>query len=75
MNRIPKLLACLNVLGLDKLDSFVVRKKIQNIVYLLQEFGLDLGYKFNWYLHGPCSADLTQTIVGLSELKEKNVSE
>jgi uncharacterized protein YwgA len=30
----------------------------QKTVYLLQKFGIDLSYKFDWYIYGPYSKDL-----------------
>jgi len=36
-----------------RLDDFPNRLKLQKRMYLMQLFGLDLGYRFNWYIHGP----------------------
>ena len=33
--------------------KFVDRLKLQKIVYLMQAFGVYLGYDFSWYLRGP----------------------
>jgi len=41
------------------LDSFEQRLMIQKKVYLTQLTGLDLTYRFGWYLHGPYSRELT----------------
>lgn len=59
----------LNILGYDKLDisKFDERLKIQKIIYLLQYSGLSLGYGYNWYVRGPYSPGLTQTIYSISE--------
>src|SRR5262245_4220988 len=36
------------------------RKLIQKAVYLGQRAGVDLGYRFGWYLMGPYSPDLAR---------------
>ena len=41
-------------------DSFEDRLILQKTVYLLQAFGLYLGYHFNWYLRGPYSLAVTR---------------
>jgi hypothetical protein len=41
-----------------KRDSFDERLKLQKVVYLLQAFGVQLGYGFGWYKYGPYSQDL-----------------
>jgi len=41
------------------LDSFSQRFNIQKKIYLAQLMGLDLGYRFGWYLRGPYCTDLT----------------
>jgi uncharacterized protein YwgA len=40
--------------------TFPERLKLQKTVYLLQAFGIYLGYPFNWYLYGPYSPQLTR---------------
>lgn len=38
------------------MDEFEGRLSLQKVVYLLQAFGVNLGYSFAWYLRGPyCS--------------------
>ena len=38
------------------LEGFSDRLKLQKTIYLLQVFGVYLGYDFSWYLRGPyCS--------------------
>jgi len=49
-----------------KLDGFSDRLTLQKRVYLLQHFGIDLGYRYNWYVHGPYSPSLTEEAYGLS---------
>ena len=45
-------------LGLEfKINNFKDRLILQKAVYLAQAVGVDLGYYYHWYLHGPyCSA-------------------
>jgi len=42
------------------IKTFDDRKKLQKTVYFLQKMGLNMGYKFGWYIHGPYSSDLTK---------------
>lgn len=39
-------------------DRLICQKKI----YLLQQLDVDLGYSYNWYIHGPYSPALTSYI-------------
>ncbi len=41
-----------------KLDTLENRIIFQKTIYLLQELGLNIGYKFNWYIYGPYSSQL-----------------
>jgi uncharacterized protein YwgA len=51
----------LNTLGLPlALDTFADRMVIQKTIYLCQMAGIHLGYRYNWYLRGPYSPDLTR---------------
>jgi uncharacterized protein YwgA len=43
------------------------RKRVQKAVYLGQLSGVDLGYRFGWYLMGPYSPALTKDYYGLAE--------
>lgn len=53
----------LKALGIaEDMDSFVGRKRIQKIVYLLKQFGADMQFGYTWYLHGPYSPQLTRTL-------------
>lgn len=45
-------------LGICK-DDFNDRLIAQKKIYLLQVLGIDLGYHYSWYLHGPYSPALT----------------
>ncbi len=53
-----------------ELDSFEQRLMIQKKVYLAQLTGLDLAYRFGWYLHGPYSRELTRDAFRLKEEME-----
>jgi len=58
-----KLVECLKILGIDlRIETFIERKLIQKIVYLLQVFGVDFGFYYDWYLHGPYSPGLTRIL-------------
>jgi len=41
---------------------FSTRLRIQKILYLLQELGLQTGWKFSWYVRGPYSPDLAHEL-------------
>jgi uncharacterized protein YwgA len=57
----PRLLAgLLRRLGEYKLHTFRDRLVLQKTVYLLQAFGIYLGYPFSWYLRGPYSPQLAK---------------
>lgn len=48
-------------LGLPfKIEFFQDRLIMQKAVYLAQAAGINLGYFYHWYLHGPYSPSLTQ---------------
>ena len=66
--RMVALKLLLDALGVkSEPDSFEARKRLQKAVYLAQQAGGDLGYRFGWYIHGPYSPQLTQDYFGLSE--------
>jgi uncharacterized protein YwgA len=53
-----------------KIDKFNERKVLQKKIYLLQLTGIDLGYRYNWYLHGPyCPALANDTFTLREETK------
>ena len=52
----------------DTLDD---RKRFQKTVYLIQAFGIDLGYDFNWYVHGPYSPELAKVGYKLAEIYDE----
>ena len=43
-------------------ETFSDRLIAQKKMYLLQVLGIDLGYHYSWYLHGPYSPSLTSYI-------------
>ena len=48
-------------LGLKfEIDTFMDRLIMQKTVYLAQAKGVNLGYYYHWYLHGPYSPSLTR---------------
>ena len=54
-------------LGKLELDTFPKRLNLQKRIYLLQLTGIDLGYRYNWYLRGPYCPSLTQDTFLLKE--------
>jgi uncharacterized protein YwgA len=48
-------------------NSFENRLVYQKIIYLLQYSGVNLGYRFNWYIRGPYSPELTNVIFKIQE--------
>ena len=73
-----ELAAILKDVGNFSMDDFAGRLTLQKTVCLLQAFGVDLGYRFGWYLHGPyCKAlfkDGHEARRVIGELPEVNVS-
>jgi uncharacterized protein YwgA len=53
--------------NLEQMDNFTQRKILQKKIYLLQLTGLDLGYRYNWYLKGPYCPALTDATFALRE--------
>lgn len=60
----------------DYESEFESRKLFQKMVYLTQILGLDFGYDYNLYLHGPYSPGLTEDgykiINYLDQIEEKS---
>jgi len=46
-------------------SDFNSRLILQKTVYLLEQFGLNIGYYFSWYLRGPYSPSLTRDTYAL----------
>lgn len=51
-------------LGLTRFDD---RLTLQKSIYLLEELGLNFGYRFSWYLRGPYSPELTRDAFEVNE--------
>lgn len=56
-------------------NTFDDRLLAQKKMYLLQEIGTNLGYHYNWYLHGPYSPSLTTYIYNNLDWMENSSSE
>ena len=41
---------------------YTTNRAVQKVVYMLKQFGADLGFGFTWYLRGPYSPSLTKTL-------------
>lgn len=50
---------CVDEIGGFSMSHFNGRLAYQKKVYLMQLFGVDLGYRFEWYLRGPYCTELT----------------
>ena len=50
------------------MNEFSSRFRLQKYVYMAEVFGVDLGYKFSWYIHGPYSPDLTRVAFELFQM-------
>jgi uncharacterized protein YwgA len=44
------------------METFPDRLRLQKIVWLMQKFGVRLGFTYSWYLHGPYSPELTRNL-------------
>lgn len=40
---------------------------MQKLVYLINKFGVNLRFHYDWYLHGPYSPDLARTLFEIIE--------
>ncbi len=65
MDRPRLTVGLLNRLGQYSVATFKDRLILQKTVYLLQAFGIYLGYQFSWYLRGPYSTELTKNAFSL----------
>lgn len=72
-NKLAVLDAYLRELGqTSAIDSKDDRLRVQKAIYLGQLTGVDLGYRYNWYVHGPYSPTLTQDYYALDGLAESD---
>ena len=53
------------------MDDFDGRLRFQKTIQLLQSFGIDLGYYYNWYLRGPYCPDLAKDGFELKDVIKK----
>ncbi len=51
-----------------KMDGFNDRLRLQKIVYMLQAFGVNLGYGFSWYFRGPYCTSLARAGFELEQI-------
>jgi len=51
----------------DSIQTVDDRKRVQKAVYLGQRSGVDLGYRFGWYLMGPYCPSLTKDYFSLAD--------
>jgi len=63
--------AILKRIGYFDMKSFDGRLILQKTVYLLQAFGLYLGYRFSWYHYGPYSPELASNGFSLVDIFDK----
>lgn len=68
-NRLSKLKAVAKKIGLNN-SLFSGRLIFQKSIYLLQKMGLKLGYKFTFYTNGVYSAELSQDMYTLGDIKK-----
>ena len=61
-DRAYKIKNILNELGIKIENTSAFRMKLQPIIYLIEAFGIDLGFRFNWFLHGPYDIHLTRRL-------------
>jgi hypothetical protein len=67
-NKLIALKALLDELGIpETITTIDDRKRVQKGVYLGQLSGVDLGYRFGWYVLGPYCAALTKDYYSLAE--------
>ncbi len=59
----------LDKLGISSdINTINDRKRVQKTIFLVQQvLGIELGYKYGWYLMGPYSKDLTKDYYDLAE--------
>ncbi|MHA2303069.1 MAG: hypothetical protein ACXADH_08915 [Candidatus Kariarchaeaceae archaeon] len=59
-------------------SSFDERKRLQKLIYVAQEMGINLRYNFGWYKYGPYSSELADdgfTAFSIREPKWKDYTE
>lgn len=48
-------------------EDIIERKKFQKTIYLMQAFGIKLGFDFGWYIHGPYCSHLADVGYEIAE--------
>lgn len=61
----------LNNIGNFNMKDFDGRLILQKTIYVLKSFGIDLGYSYQWYLHGAYSTQLAKVGFELQDKIEK----
>jgi len=54
-----------------KMDTFNDRLRLQKLVYMVEAFGVYLGYDYSWYLRGPYCTSLARTGFELEQINHK----
>ncbi len=62
------LLKVLRSFGKINLDQFEERLRLQKLGYLSQQLGVNEGYPYSWYIHGPYSSTLTSVLFAGDEM-------
>jgi uncharacterized protein YwgA len=57
----------MKALGGYSIDDLEARVYTQKSVYLMQVLGIDLRFRFSWYLRGPFSRSLSQAVYQIDE--------
>ena len=58
-------------IGNFDISNFDGRLILQKTVYVLKAFKINLGYEYNWYLHGTYSPELARAGYQVSEIIDK----
>ena len=53
------------------MSTFDDRLRLQKLIYLLQTFGIYLGYDFSWYIRGPYCSTLSTNGFALRDIYSK----
>lgn len=55
----------------DGMSTFDDRLRLQKLIYMVEAFGVYLGYDFSWYLRGPYCTRLAKTGFELEQIADK----
>ena len=71
--RLLNLQIVLGALGIDTgIETIDQRVTLQKAIYLAQAAGVPLRYRYNWYVMGPYSPDLTRDYYALQEQPQED---